>query len=407
MNKKNFIWNVIGSVVNSFTSLFYMIIVTRINGINDAGIFSFAFAFVCFAQVIANYAGRSYQVTNNDKSITYSDFIYSRFLTCFFMFVFCLIFIFFKNYDIYKNIIIIILCSLKLIESIGDAYYGILQSEDKLYKVGISLFVKGITSVLLFFTIDLITKNMIFACISTLLINIIITLLYDIKQSHKCNFKLQQINKINIKKILIGGFFVFIFTFLIQYLLNASKYAIDSFLSDNYQTIFGIIIMPATLMALCSQFLVQPFLTTITKLLKQKEIKSLIGLTIKICFILFALGCLALLICYLIGIPILQLIYGIELNKYKYSLLIIIAGSTFYGITYILSTILIAMRKNLIQAIILAIISVTTYFLSNYLVQTNGVFGASLSYIITMVILLFSYIICITYFFKKLKKESD
>ena len=407
MNKKNFIWNVIGSLVNSFTSLFYMIIVTRLNGVNDAGIFSFAFAFVCFAQVIGNYAGRSYQVTNNDKSITYSDFIYSRFLTCTLMFMFCLIFIFIKNYGSNKNMIIILLSLLKLVESIGDAYHGILQTEDKLYKVGISLFIKGIASVIFFLLIDFFTKKLYLACTSALLISIIITLLYDIRQSSKCNFRLQKFNKNNTKKILIGGFFVFIFTFLIQYILNASKYAIDNFLTDDYQTIFGIIIMPATLMALCSQFLVQPFLTTVTKIIEKNDRKSLTNLTIKICLLLFSFGLFALLLCYFIGIPILELIYGIKLNAYKFSLLTIIIGSIFYGITYIISTILIAMRKNLIQAIILAITSIFTYFLSDYLVRAKGIFGASLSYTITMSVLLLCFIICFIFFSKKLEKESE
>ena len=50
--KKNFIWNIIGSGVNAFTSLFFMIIVTRINGINDAGIFTFAYATASFLNII-------------------------------------------------------------------------------------------------------------------------------------------------------------------------------------------------------------------------------------------------------------------------------------------------------------------------------------------------------------------
>ena len=38
-NSKNVIWNRIGASLTAFTSLFFAIIVTRINGTNDAGIF--------------------------------------------------------------------------------------------------------------------------------------------------------------------------------------------------------------------------------------------------------------------------------------------------------------------------------------------------------------------------------
>ena len=45
--KKNAIWNTIGITINSFNSLFFLIIINRINGVDIAGIFSFAFSVAC------------------------------------------------------------------------------------------------------------------------------------------------------------------------------------------------------------------------------------------------------------------------------------------------------------------------------------------------------------------------
>ena len=42
--RKNFIWNLTGTTINTLTSLVYMIIATRINGLDQAGVFSFAFS---------------------------------------------------------------------------------------------------------------------------------------------------------------------------------------------------------------------------------------------------------------------------------------------------------------------------------------------------------------------------
>ena len=61
--KKNFILNSIGSTIYAFTSLFFLIIVTRINDINEAGIFTFAFSNACLLQVICTYSVLSFQVT--------------------------------------------------------------------------------------------------------------------------------------------------------------------------------------------------------------------------------------------------------------------------------------------------------------------------------------------------------
>ena len=42
--KLNAIWNTLGITVNSFNSLFFLIIINRVNGVEIAGIFSFAFS---------------------------------------------------------------------------------------------------------------------------------------------------------------------------------------------------------------------------------------------------------------------------------------------------------------------------------------------------------------------------
>ena len=63
-SRKNILWNIIGATTNAFNSLLFTIIVTRINGTNDAGIFTYAFATACLLYVIGVYLGRTYQVTD-------------------------------------------------------------------------------------------------------------------------------------------------------------------------------------------------------------------------------------------------------------------------------------------------------------------------------------------------------
>ena len=121
-----------------------MIIVTRINGIKNAGIFSIAFATACILYIIGIYAGRIYQVTENDKKITDKDYIISRVISCLLMLIIGLLFIFIRGYNFYKSIIFILLILYKLLESFSEVLYAIMQKNNLLYKVGISLFLKSI-----------------------------------------------------------------------------------------------------------------------------------------------------------------------------------------------------------------------------------------------------------------------
>ncbi len=403
--KKNFAWNMIGSLVNSVTSLFFMIIVTRINGVDEAGIFTFAFSLACLFQVISNYSGRTFQVTNTDDCITDSDFIYHRYLTSIMMILCLLVYLLFKDYSKMKVLAIFLLVIFRLVESIGECFYGIIQKNGELYKVGISLFLKGIIGILIFSIIDVITKNFLFSIIGLILVNLLILIIYDDKNYHNF-YKRQKVNKENVKIIFKSGFSVFGFTFLNQYLLNAPKYAIDDFLNSSSQTIYGIISMPAMVLILCSQFIVQPLLPKVTDIVVKNKYAALKKLTFNIIFGVVLVGILGEIFCYLVGISFLQLIYGISLKKYLLHLMIIILGATIYGIIFVISSVLIALRKNSSQLLFYGISSMFVTIISKILVRRFAVMGACLSYFITMTFLCLMYIIYFLYVIHVLEKNK-
>ena len=88
LERKNFIWNTIGTILFGFTSLFFLIIITRINGVDDAGIYSYAFANASIFATIGFFAGRTFQVTERNNKISDADYLYNH-LTTFFIMMFC------------------------------------------------------------------------------------------------------------------------------------------------------------------------------------------------------------------------------------------------------------------------------------------------------------------------------
>lgn len=389
--KKNFIWNMVGSTVNAFTSLIFMIIVTRINGTNIAGIFTFSFSLACLFQVISNYSGRTFQVTNNDSKIKDSDFVYNRITSCIIMAILLIIYLIIKDYDMYKNMMIILFAIYRIIESLAEVMYGIIQKNNELYKVGISLFLKGSLGTIVFLLVDYFTNNILMTLVFLIFTCIMITILYDYKNFNFFYSKNNYDSKVNIKLFKLG-IFVFGFTFLTQYILNAPKYTIDDYLTNEMQTIYGIISMPASFIVLCSQFVIQPLLVKFSELIKNSKYRDLFKLSLKTILIIILLGFTAIVAAYFLGIPVLNLIYGVKLNDYLIPLLIIIVGATFFGISFAISTILTAMRKTFAQIIFYIICSLVVMFLSKYMVLKYSIIGGTISYATTMILL------CIMYF---------
>lgn len=385
-NTKNFIWNLLGTGINAFNSLFFLILITRINGVEDAGIFTLGFSTACLFFYIGIYSGRIFQVTEKDD-ISSLEFIVSKSITCLCMLIVSILFVLFNHYSVLKSGIILLLCIYKMLEAFSDVFYGILQKKELLYKTGISLTIKNVVNLISLFIIDRITNNVVLSILSMIIFNLLVLIFYDIKESLKyIDFK-EKIRKENIIKILKNGFYPFLASFLSLYIINTPKYAIDNFWTDDVQTIFGIIVMPATVISLFAQFIVYPFLNNINKFIKNNELLNLKKLVFKILLIVGIFGILSIVIAYFLGIPVLSFIYGVELEKYKNCLMIILIGAIFTAFVYILSSILISIRTLKQQVVIYSVIAVISYFISNLFVKKSAVMGASISYFTSVFLL--------------------
>ena len=382
--RKNFIWNILGTGFNAFNSLFFMITVTRINGVDNAGIFSIAYATACIIFVIGTYAGRIYQVTEPDKSITDKEYIVNRLITAGGMNILVILFCLFRGYDLYKIIIFILLTLYKSLEAFSDVLYGVLQKNEKLEFVGKSLFFKALISVLVFVVVDFITQNMLISAISINIVWILFLVLYDFNKANEFIDLKLKVNFKNVLKIFKLGFSTFGIAFLGIYIINAPKYAIDNYLANNYQTIFGIIVMPATVIGLVAQFLIHPFLNKIVHFYENRDLKALKKMILNLILLISGFGLISAFLAYFLGTWILGIIYGIDLSSYKLGLLIIIIASTLYTIGTIYSNVLTTVRETLSQFIIYIAIAVFALITSNVLTKNWNIDGAIYSYLFIM-----------------------
>lgn len=388
--KKNIIWNTLGTGANAFTSLFLLVIVTRINGLDNAGVFSFAFSTACILFIFATYAGRIFQVTDT-TDIKDKEFILSRIITCLLSILFCVLFVLINGYNISKSLIIITLCLYKTIESFCDVLYGILQKNEMLDIVGKSYLLKSVLGILVFLVVDLITKNMLYSVLSMIGISIIVSIFIDYRISRKLVKIDLPINKKHLKQIFIKGFTVFLISFIPVIIVNAPKYVIDHYLVDKLQAVFGIIIMPATVISLFSQFIIHPMLTSVTNMYRKKDYESLKKMLYKMMLLVLVFGILCIVGAYIIGIPVLELVYGVSLKNYKIELVIILLASTLSTTAGVISPFLIAMRHNFSQVIIGIITIIIEVILSVLFIKKYSIAGVTYAYLIAMAINLIMY----------------
>lgn len=389
---KNFIWNMLGSGIYSFNSLFYLIIVTRINGLDISGIFAYGFVLSNVFLLLATFGGRTYQITDKNKEFSTNEYISFRIICSIITVLIALIFVLINPYNKLKGTIIFLLIISKCFESISDVFYGIMQKKDKLYLVGISMFIKNVISIVLFYVIDYYTHNIYLSILSYLLIYFVFIFI-DImiaKKEEKFHISIKNYNK----KIISKQKYLFLFTIISSFILHIPRYVIDYSLSDDIQGIYSILIMPSSIVILLTSFVLQPNIVRLTSYFKENHEKFK-KLTIKIVIVTVIISVLCLIGFYFLGIELLSFIYDTPLSysKYNIPLLFGLIGTICYTLVSILSVNITIARDTLSQLKIYALTTVISIIIAIILTKYLELFGSLLSYMLSNIILLLLYLV--------------
>lgn len=380
--KKDYIWNSIGSFLQSAISPILLIVITRLNGVGDSGLFSFAMSLSVVFWAISLWGGRTYQVSDAKKEFSSGDYIVVRFISSLIVAVFSISFCVLSGYDLIKTELIMVLVSFKILESIADSMYGVLQIHNKLYIVGISLTMKSVFGFMLFTLVDILTKNIIYGALSIFLVNIAVVIFYDIPwMKHVESVGLTKKNIMQAGKIMKKTAEVFVVVFLTMFSLNIPRYFLDKYHYDQIGY-FGIMAMPITLLTLFISFVLQPNVVNLSELLKKKKIKEFTKIVSKIDFITFTLGILFVVSSYLIGVWVLNTVFGIDINNFRIDLTIMVIGAVANAFVSIYVNLLIILRRFKGQFYTLLVTNILAVILSVYLIDRLAMLGSVLVFMI-------------------------
>ena len=384
---KAFAWNIVGSMFNSIASFVMLLFVTRICGDYNAGIFSLAFATAQLMLSIGRYGMRAYQATDINEEIKFSSYFTSRIITCILMILCSIAYLSVSGYSKSKIMIIFFVCIIKMVDAIEDVFHGLLQQRNKLDVAGKLLALRNIFTILIFIIILFITKDILKTSFFTSISTIIFCLIINIRSINKIIRVRVSFEVNDLKKLFVDCFPLFAASFLSLYIYNVPKYAIDRYMSAEYQTYYGIIFMPAFVINLFSEFIFKPLLTTLAVYWNKNEINQFKKTIIKLLSIIVCITVLIIVGAHFIGISILSFVYSVDLNKFNMELIILLLGGGFGAGVYLLYNVLTTIRqqKSVLGGYLLVAIFSTIF--TPVLVRWKHIRGASMAYLISSIIL--------------------
>ena len=388
--KKDYFWNTIGVFLQNAISPLLLIAVTRINGIFDSGVFSFAFSLAIIFWAFGMWGGRTYQVSDVSREFTHRGYVFVRLMLAVVIIVVAVIFAISNQYDFMKSAIIITLVTLKAIESISDAFYGILQSNDRLFMAGKSLVYKAILGLVTFLIIDIIWQDILIACLALLAVNILVLFTYDIPnvRDHEAVivYKTKFIASLKEALVIIRRCSpIAVIIFLTMFSLNIPRYYLDIYHQDQVGP-FGIIAMPITLLAVVITFVLQPNIVQLSRIFSMQMKRRFDAIVKRLVAIVLIIGTLVFLATYLIGVPALTVVFGVNFEPYKLALLVLVAGAIANSVVSVYINILIIMRSFRPQFFILLTTNILLAVVSPLIVKMYGILGGTSMFAIVSVV---------------------
>lgn len=380
--KENTLWYTMGTMCSSATSFLLMIYVTRILGVDEAGVFSISYSVGQLMLSIGWFGTRQFQVSDINEEFKFSDYFSLKIFMTIIMMVGCLIYSVFLHFNTYKMLVTFLYCLFLICDVFADLFSARFQQVDKLFLSGISYIIRilGYNLVILFSLLCF--KNLIVAIVLAMIYSTLELTFFDLQLIKRISQIKMDFHLDKIIQLIKNCFPLFISSFLTTFIVNVPKNAIELNFDSSVQTYYNIIFMPSYIINLFCMFIFVPLYTSIANTWLNSTKDKFIITVVKLMIFDVLLSLVVFAGCYFLGIPLLELVYGVDLQSVKPSFLILIIAGCFTSMNSILSYIFTVVRRQrfmiyiYVVAMVLAQISVKTLTL-NY-----GIFGASLDYLI-------------------------
>lgn len=404
--KSDYLWHSLGSGIFALSTVIMTMLVTRCVGKQTGGMFAIGLSIAQMFMTIANFEVRTYQVTDIKNKFSFADYFTFRVFICIFSYVASVGYVLINGYSTYKMWIVLLLCMYKILESLADVFEGEFQKCNRVDISGKSLFFRTLASISglvisMFITNDIIISLIIMNVIG--IISIIVLNIIPVKEFDKMCIMFGNGKLIN---IFLCCWPLAASNFMNTYIVNSSKLAIDKIMTDEYQLYYSIVFMPNMVINLFSGIIFKPMQTSMAESYSEGENKKFNKIIFKIVGVICLFTVICIIGAYFLGIPVLSLLYGVELAPYKLVLIVLLIAGGINAINIILYYVLTIMRKQNMIVLFYLVVTIIALLTIKAITRKYELMGAALGYLMLVTILMILLVAYIAILVKKGKKKG-
>lgn len=391
IGRDSFIYNTASGLINAAQSVFILMVISRVLGDYDAGIFTFAWTVGNLLLNVGKYGMRDMQATDVAHKYSFRTYLNSRIISTLVMIVVSVAYVLYSaatiGYTTSKTVIIILVCFLKAIDSIEDIYQGQQQLNGRL-DVACKCYTARLAVTLIGYIITLLViKDLLIATVITLVVSCACAAYLLHLTTPVAKGSGEDVEGKSIFLLFKDCFMLFLASFLIFYMINAPKFVIDAQMTPEDQADYGYISMPVFIIGVLGQFIYAPIIKGMADDYAKRDMKAFHKEIIKQTVYLTILIAVIMAGTFFLGIPLLSAFFGKDLTMYKTGLIVLMAGGSLLAYSNFARIVLTVMRK---QGLIIASYAIGTVFefcLAGRFIAKDGIMGGCYIYFWSMLVL--------------------
>jgi len=385
----DYFWNSLAGLLNAGQSVLILMVITRVCGLAQAGIFSIAFATANLWMYLGNYGVRNYQVSDQREQNSYSDYLRHRELTVILMFLCFTVQCWwnerFRGYDLEKTAVVMAMCMLKCIDCVEDVFAGRLQQKGRLDLAGKVITLRLVSSIGCMLIVLVLTRDLVMSTVAAIFaavvsLAVIVPRFRDILREREGGNSVYG----NLGVIMKDCLPVCAANFLSFYIINAPKYAIDTHMTAEAQAYYGFIAMPVFVIQLLGMFVYQPLIVKMTVVWTENHFKEFLHYLQQVVYLILAISAVCLAGAWLFGTPVLSWLYAADLGHLRTELMILLFGSVFLAINSFFCAVLTIARAQSKIAWVYLLSALVAAVLAPVMVSRAGIRGGAWAFFIVM-----------------------
>ena len=385
----NFSWIFTGNIIYALCQWVMLSVLAKLGSAAIVGQFALGLAIAAPVFMFTNLQLRAVQATDAHSEYSFADYFTLRFVASSIALVLIAGLVALLNCDAITRAVVLLVAAAKAIESLSDVIAGLLQKEERVHYIALSLIIRGLASAITFGLLFAQFRSMVLAVAGMLLTWLLTLILYDLRwakaflQSGERFWCLrrQSINRLLLLSLPLGAVMT-----LMSLNVNIPRYFLQYHLGPANLGIFASLAYVLVSVTLLVNALGESAITRLSRMFAAKEIKQFRSLLLKLVTLASGIVVIGVPLALATGRQVLTILYRPEYGEHVSVLAIMVTASGVWAIGSFVTYGLTSARRFLTQIPVISFATLTTTVTCVLLVPRYGLIGAALALLASSVV---------------------